>query len=346
MLSVLVISDVPSRCWPLVPGRGAYTCASNGDVLDRHLVRISSNRSPIERARDYLPAERGAGRGCSGAEVLARPDEAPLAECLAGGDGASVAATGEVERPDIHARLEPVEFVVGRLDVSAVGVDGSVDPLLVRPTWVLRARAPDQVREVGEARSAPGRFPVDCDRPLFAQDGVIGGVQEITVQQAFRKSLTVVGRAHLVAQPFESCPLGGRDLRVDGVEKRQGSQQVLARCALATRVLTTRSTRAAGGIVVRQRVQPSEQLTHDGELRGTVGELGAFDEPRHEDRAAIEVRYGIVGSDALRRIVLPLQESQDRGVALNTGTRPSGGKRAGDPRAAVIAVDAEHVRSG
>ena len=90
-------------------------------------------------------------------------------------------------------------------------------------------------------------------------------------------------------------------------------------------------------------MQPSEQLTHHGELRGTVGELDTFDEPRHQDRAAIEVRYRIVGRQALRGIVLPLQEPEDCGVALNTGTRPSGGKRTGDPRPAVIAVDAEHV---
>jgi len=36
-----------------------------------------------------------------------------------------------------------------------------------------------------------------------------------------------------------------------------------------------------------------------GELRGTVGELDSFDEPRHEDRAAIEVRYGIIDRQAL-----------------------------------------------
>ena len=154
---------------------------------------------------------------------------------------------------------------------------------------------------------------------------MIGGVEEISVEQAFRKAVTVVGRAHLVAELLESLALGGRDLRVDGVEKRQGGQQVLTRRALTARVLTTGSTRAADGIVVRQRVQPSEQLTHHGELRGTVGELDAFDEPRHEDRAAIEVRYRIVDRQALRGIVLPLQESQDRGVALDTGTRPSGG---------------------
>src|ERR1700722_11511509 len=40
---------------------------------------------------------------------------------------------------------------------------------------------------------------------------------------------------------------------------------------------------------------------------------------------------------------MPYQESEDRGVALNTGTRPGRGKRAGDPRVAVLPVDAEHV---
>ena len=247
-------------------------------------------------------------------------------ECPAVAEGAPVAETDEVERPDVHDRLESAEFVVGRLDVSAVGVDGSVDPLLVRSAWVPRTRAPDQVSEVGEARSAPGRLPVDRDWPLFAQDGVIGGVEEVSVEQALRKAVTVVGRSHLVAELLESLALGGRDLRVDGIEKRQGRQQVLTRRALTARVLPTCSTRAADGIVVVQRVQPSEQLTHHGELRSTVGERDAFNEPRHEDRAAIEVRYRIIDRQALRGIVLSLQESENCGVALNTGTRPSGGK--------------------
>src|SRR5580693_1686602 len=106
--------------------------------------------------------------------------------------------------------------------MPAVSADGSVDPLLVRPTWVPRTRAPDQVREVGEARSAPGRLPVDRDGPVLAQDGVIGGVEEVPVEQAFRKAVTVVGRADLVAELLESLALGGRDLRVDGIEERQG----------------------------------------------------------------------------------------------------------------------------
>ena len=90
-------------------------------------------------------------------------------------------------------------------------------------------------------------------------------------------------------------------------------------------------------------MQPSEQVTHHGELRGTFGELDAFDEPGHEDRAAVEVRYRIIDRQALRGKAMPLQESQDRGVALNTGTRPSGGKGVGDPRVTVLPVDAEDV---
>ena len=111
------------------------------------------------------------------------------------------------------------------------------------------------------------------------------------------------------------------------------------------RLVVTRSTRHIYVQVVDDTVSHTlvAASTLDDGIRGTAGELDAFNEPRHEDRAAIEVRYRIVDRQALRGIVVPLQESQDRGVALNPGTRPSGGKRAGDPGATVIAVDAEHV---
>ena len=163
-----------------------------------------------------------------------------------------------------------------------------------------------------------------ADWPLSAQDGVIGGVEEISVEQALRKAVTVAGRAHLAAELPESLAPGGRDLRVDGTEKRPDRQQVLTRRALTARVLTTGSTRAAGGIVVRQRVQPSEQLTHHGELRGTVGEPGAFNEPRRQDRAAIEVRYRIAGRQALR--------SRNRRIAASPST-PARGRAGGNARA-------------
>ena len=40
---------------------------------------------------------------------------------------------------------------------------------------------------------------------------MIGGVEEISVEQALRKAVTVVGRAHLAAELFESPALGGAD---------------------------------------------------------------------------------------------------------------------------------------
>ena len=40
------------------------------------------------------------------------------------------------------------------------------------------------VHVVGE-RGPPGRFPSDRDWPLFAQDGVIGDVEEISCRQVF-----------------------------------------------------------------------------------------------------------------------------------------------------------------
>jgi hypothetical protein len=130
-----------------------------------------------------LPAEGGPGCGGGGPEVLGRIDEAPLAELHAVSDRTPVAEAGEVERPDVHDRLKPVEFLVGRLDVPAVGADGGVDAVLIRPARVPQPGAPDQVREVGQPRPAPRRFPVDRDRSLVAQHGVVRGVQEIAVEQ-------------------------------------------------------------------------------------------------------------------------------------------------------------------
>ena len=64
---------------------------------------------------------------------------------------------------------------------------------------------------------------------MLGEDGVIGGVEEISVQQSFRKAVTVVGRADLGPEPLETLSLGGRHLGVDGVENRQGAEQVLTR---------------------------------------------------------------------------------------------------------------------
>ncbi len=202
-----------------------------------------------------------------------------------------------------------------------------------------------QIRYAKSARRGPrpDAFQLIATGPRLAQHGVIGRVQEVSVQQALRQAVTVVGRAHLVAEPLESLALGRGHLGVDGVEERQGRQQVLTRRALPARVLPARPARAAGRLVVRQRVQPSEKLAHHGEFRRTVGQPHAVHEPRHQDGAAVKVGYGIVDGEPLGGIALPLQEAEDRSVALNPGLRPGRRERASDPRAAVLAVDAEHV---
>ncbi len=100
------------------------------DRLGRHATRAA--RPACRR----LPAKRGSGCGRGLAEVLGWTDKPPLSKLHAVVDGTSVAKADEVERPDVHDGLESFEFVVARLDVSAVGVDGGLEALLVRPTWV------------------------------------------------------------------------------------------------------------------------------------------------------------------------------------------------------------------
>src|SRR5262249_19769395 len=62
---------------------------------------------------------------------------------------------------------------------------------LVRQTWIPPTRGPDQVSEVGEARSAPGRLPVDRDGPLLAQDGVIGSAKNWLVVHSHTETLEI-----------------------------------------------------------------------------------------------------------------------------------------------------------
>ena len=162
--------------------------------------------------------------GCGFAVVVGRTDEPPLVKRLAIGDGTSEAEAGEIESPDIHDRLQALELVIGRLDVLAVGVDGSIDALLVGATWVPGPRPPDQICEVGQAWSAARRFPVDRDRSLVSKNGVIWGVEQVAMKQRAGKAIPVVGRADLLSQPLESLALGAWNsflcLRSRGTQER------------------------------------------------------------------------------------------------------------------------------
>lgn len=58
-------------------------------------------------------------------------------------------------------------------------------------------------------------------------------------------------------------------------KERQSGQQVLAGGALTAGIFTARSTWTTGGVVIGQRVEPSEQLAHQGELLDALRKLSA-----------------------------------------------------------------------
>ncbi len=168
------------------------------------------------------------------------------------------------------------------------------------------------------------------------------------MHQRLGQALAVVGRAHLVAEPLESLALGRSDLRVDRIEEREGRHEVLTRAALAAGIIPARPTGAADGLVERQGMQPSEQVTHDGELLAALvsdghGERPAGDESGDEDGRVVERRHRVVGREPLRRVVVPLEEPQDRGIAFDAGPRAGRRERARNPRVAVAAVNAKDV---
>jgi hypothetical protein len=73
------------------------------------------------------------------------------------------------------------------------------------------------------------------------------------------------------------------------------------------------------------------------------GEQPAGDESGDEDGRVVERRHGVVGREPLRRIVVTLQEPQNRGIALDAGPRASRRERARNPRVAVAAFNAKNV---
>src|SRR5579862_7533769 len=96
-------------------------------------------------------------------------------------------------------------------------------------------------------------------------------------------------------------------------------------------------------------MQPSEQVTQDGELLDTLlpdcrrRQQRAADEPSDEDGRSVEGRHRLVDRSPLRRVVLPLEEPQNRRVAFNACPRTRRRKHTRNPRVAVAAVDTEDV---
>ena len=153
----------------------------------------------------------------------------------------------------------------------------------------------------------------------------------------------------MLAEQIESLATGRGDLRIDSIEERERCQQVLTRAALMPGVLTTRPTGPADRLVQWQSMQPTEQVTHDGELLDALGpdsrrrKQPASDALSDEDGRAVERRHRVVHCEPLSRVVLPLEEPQDSRVAFNPGLRASRRKHTRNPWVAVTAIDAEDV---
>jgi len=65
----------------------------------------------------------------------------------------------------------------------------------------------------------------------------------------------------------------------DRIEECKRCQQVLTRAALAPGIIPARPTGAADGPVRRQGMQPSEQVTNDGELLAPLESDGHGERP-------------------------------------------------------------------
>src|SRR5579863_7453979 len=102
----------------------------------------------------------------------------------------SEAEANQVQRPDVHHALKPVEFFVGQFYVLSVRAYGGVDPIRLEP------RAPHQIGEVGEARATAGRLPLDRHRPVLAYNNVVRRMEEVAVKQSLGQALAVISREH------------------------------------------------------------------------------------------------------------------------------------------------------
>ena len=111
-----------------------------------------------------------------------------------------------------------------------------------------------------------------------AYDHVIRGVQEVAVEQRLWQPWPPSAERTWSRSCSNRSPCRS-DLPVDRVEECKRCQQVLTRAALAPRIIPARPTGVADGPVRRQGMQPSEQVTHDGELRAALESAGHGERP-------------------------------------------------------------------
>lgn len=291
--------------------------------------------------RLLLAAEGGAGGGGGGVDV-GGIDEAPPGFAAVGlvavHDRAAVIDAGEVEGADVHDGFEAVEFLACQVDVLAVGIQRHLEA-----AWPGEGCAPDEIGEIGEAGSDPGGFPVDGDGSVFGQEGVIGVVEEVAVEQGFGEAGAIVGGAHLVAEVLESFAVGGGDPGGDGIEEGEGGEEILPWVTGAGGIVASGATGAGDGIVRFQGVEEAVEIAHHAQFFDTGREWLPVDECGDEDGGVVESGDRGVNGGALGRVLLAFEVFEDGGVALDGGPATGGWEDAGNPGVAIVAIDAEDV---
>src|SRR4051812_3545563 len=96
-------------------------------------------------------------------------------------------------------------------------------------------------------------------------------------------------------------------------------------------ILALRPTRPADRRVEGKRVQPAQKVGQGRHLVPAVGGFGALDETGDKDRAPLEVRHRVVDRETFGGKIPPFEITQDGGVTLDAGPRPSGRKGTSNP---------------
>jgi hypothetical protein len=86
-------------------------------------------------------------------------------------------------------------------------------------------------------------------------------------------------------------------------------------------------------------MEPAQEVGHEAELLRRIVKSLVFDKLRDKHRALVEVRHRIIDRQPFGREVVPLEEPQDRSVALGAGPGPGRRERTSDPRSAIVPVD-------
>ena len=190
-------------------------------------------------------------------------------------------------------------------------------PLVLSPLVGLQAR-PQQVAEVGDARSEPDRLPVDDDHPLAADEEVVG--PEVAVDDRPRLRTTAQVGVEVRGEPFEDGQRVRRD--ATGVvldERRHGVRDETDEVVEVLRLRAVQPGEVGQGLVAPTwSVQEGELVDGAGDLVERepvhlVALLGGRDVFQQDDVG--------VGLDIVRSVVAPRRPHREVGGEIPVEAR-------------------------